>query len=60
MPVWNPHKVVRDNETKRLTAQRESNGTSSCSTMDPTTYRCYPYGYTQCTWGDKDDELIKG
>ena len=47
IPVWNPHKTVRDVDTKQLRTQTEIKMVTDKRAVDTTTFRTYPYGFSQ-------------
>ncbi|CAH3199085.1 unnamed protein product, partial [Porites evermanni] len=49
IPIFNPHKIVRDDTTKRLQTRTEIKRyqlVASKRVVDPSTFHSYPYGFT--------------
>ena len=57
IPVWNPHKIVRDNKNKSLFTETEIKRYQLVfdkRVNEPDTYLSYPYGYGQHDMNEQD------
>ena len=57
IPIWNPHKIVRDNKNKSLFTETEIKRYQLVfdkRVIDPDTYLSYPYGYSQHDMNEQD------
>ncbi|XP_073254414.1 uncharacterized protein [Porites lutea] len=62
IPIFNPHKIVRDDTTKRLQTRTEIKRyqlVASKRVVDPSTFHSYPYGFTPAPQdGDVSDDSV--
>ena len=65
IPIFNPHKIVRDETTKRLETRTEIKRyqlVASKRVVDPDDFHTYPYGFTpvplEDAWSDDNDSVF--
>ena len=62
IPVWNPHKIVRDNRKKKLLIETEIKHYQLVfdkRVVNPITFMSLPYGFEQFDIEEADDDNMK-
>lgn len=61
IPVWNPHRIVRDNKDKTIRTETEIKRYQLVfdkRVVDPETFRSFPYGYARrCMMEEEEDDV---
>ena len=61
IPVWNPHKIVRDHLSKRLLTETEIKRYQLVfdkRVVSPTTFVSLPYGFEQFEMEEEDEDNV--